>query len=122
MKTLMLEGGWPMWFTLFFGLISLGAAARFAKSADRRQLGFLVGMSLATFFSVLSGIVADLAAVGHNLNERWDQYQDFPIIRIVGQGIAESMSPGIMGFTMLSLTWMIAAVGLSRAARLGPSA
>jgi hypothetical protein len=120
MKTLFLEGGWPMYFTLVFGLIALGGAARFAKSADRRHLGFVVGMSLATLFSVLNGIVADLAAVGHHVNERWDQIKDVPMVALLGQGFAESMSPGVMGFTFLSLTWLIAAVGLSRAAKLDP--
>jgi hypothetical protein len=122
MWTLIHEGGWPIWFTLLFGLISLAAAARFARSGDKKHLGFVIGMSAATLFSVANGIVADLSAVGHHLNERWDQY--FPsgatmpdLTRLLGQGFAESMSPGILGFTLLSLTWLVAAAGLARSAR-----
>lgn len=71
MGTLIREGGWPIWFTLLFGLITLGGAARFALSARRKHLGFVVGMAAATFFSTLNGMVADLAAVGHHTNSDW---------------------------------------------------
>ena len=33
---------------------------------------------------------------------------------MMSQGIAESLSPGIIGFTLLSLTWLVASVGLRR--------
>lgn len=121
MMTLMREGGWPIWFTLLFGLITLGAAIRFAVKADRKALPFIVGMSVATGFSVLNGIVADLGAVGHHVNARWASlyseeggYQG--VVRALSQGVAESLSPGILGFTLLSLTWLVASVGLSRSA------
>jgi hypothetical protein len=118
MMDLIREGGYPMWFVLAFGLLSLGGAARFARSADRRHLGFVIGMSVATLFSVLNGFVADLAAVGHSVNHNYEEFAKVEggIARIINQGFAESMSPGIMGFTLLSLTWLIAAVGLARAA------
>jgi hypothetical protein len=118
MLTLIEWGGFPIWFVLLFGFISLGAAGFFVFRPDRRQLGLVIGMSLATFFSILNGIVADLATVGHSANVGWDKYVaegGLPIIpRMVSQGFAESLSPGIIGFTLLSLTWLVAAVGLRR--------
>jgi hypothetical protein len=122
MMTLIREGGWPMWFTLAFGLISLGAGARFAHLGQRRQLGFLIGMSLATLFSVLNGIAADLSAVGHSIGQGYPHDERNLVERVAAQGFAESMSPGILGFTLLSLTWMLAAVGLSRMQRREPPA
>ncbi len=119
MWTLILWGGFPIWFVLAFGLMSLAAAARFAASAKRQQLGLVVGLSVATLFSVLNGIVADLATVGHSVMVGWDRYVadggPANLARIWGQGLAESLSPGIIGFTLLSLTWLVAAVGLNRA-------
>jgi hypothetical protein len=116
MWTLIREGGYPMWFVIAFGLASLVGAARFVRSADRRQLGFVVGMSVATLFSILNGIAADLAAVGHNVPKFFEDTKT-PLAFVYGQGFAEAMSPGVMGFTLLSLTWLVAAVGLGRAAQ-----
>ena len=118
MWTLIEWGGFPIWFVLGFGFISLACAALFARRPERRQLRLTVGMSLATLFSILNGIVADLATVGHNINVGWQKYiadgGPAMIARIAGQGIAESLSPGIIGFTLLSLTWLVASVGLRR--------
>lgn len=118
MWTLIEWGGFPIWFVLAFGFIALGCAAVFAYRPDRRRLGLTIGMSLATLFSILNGIVADLATVGHNVMARWDQYTaeggPAAIARIIPQGVAESLSPGIIGFTLLSLTWLVASVGLRR--------
>ena len=61
---------------------------------------------------------ADLATVGHHINVGWEKYTSdggaAMIARIASQGIAESLSPGIIGFTLLSLTWLVASVGLRR--------
>jgi hypothetical protein len=118
MMDLIREGGYPMWFVLAFGVLSLAGAARFVRSADRRHLGFVIGMSVATLFSILNGFVADLAAVGHSVGVAYHEYSQLEggVVRILTKGFAESMSPGIMGFTLLSLTWLVAAVGLQRAA------
>ena len=119
MWTLIEWGGFPIWFVLGFGLISLGAAALFARRPDRRQLRLVIGMSVATLFSILNGIVADLATVGHHINVGWEKYYSVEggyqgVVRAINQGTAESLSPGIIGFTLLSLTWLVAAVGLRR--------
>ena len=118
MWTLIEWGGFPIWFVLGFGFISLACAAWFARKPERRQLRLIIGMSLATLFSILNGIVADLATVGHHINIGWEKYvtEGGPsyIARVASQGFAESLSPGIIGFTLLSLTWLVASVGLRR--------
>ena len=121
MWTLILWGGFPIWFVIAFGLLALAAAARFAYSAERKHLGVVIGLSVATLFSILNGIVADLATVGHSVMVNWDKFIEgtgpSTIARIISQGTAESLTPGILGFTLLSLTWLVAAAGLARAAR-----
>jgi hypothetical protein len=117
MLTLFREGGFPMWFILAFGLVTLGAAARYAARPDGRRLGFIRAMALATLFSTLNGVAADLAAVGHNVSARYNGgYGDLPVPAILLQGFAESMSPAIVGLTMLSLVALIVAVGATREA------
>ena len=117
MMTLIREGGWPMWLVLIFGLVSLGTAARFAWKPARAQLGFIFGISTATLFTSVMAICADLAAVGHNTMANWDEWKD-SIVRVLCQGFAESMSPGIMGFSILSMVALLVAAG---AARLEPA-
>ena len=115
MLELLKEGGVPMLFVVAFGLLTFAAAAMFAARGDRRRLGFIAGMGVATLLSVLGGISADLAAVGHHGPERCGTRIDLPGCLLIG--FAESMSPGIVGFTLLSLAAMLTAVGLSRASR-----
>ncbi|HEY3359443.1 MAG TPA: hypothetical protein VGQ83_39700 [Polyangia bacterium] len=114
MLTLFREGGFPMIFVLLFGLITLVAAILFAVRPARRKLAFIRGMGVATLFAVLSGICADLGAVFHKVPANFGDRPDWPLIVVVGLG--ESMAPGIMGFTLLSLTALIAAIGARRLA------
>jgi hypothetical protein len=116
MLDLFREGGGPMWFVLIFGLLTFGAAAVFAARGDRRRLGFITWMGLATALSVAGGICADLAAVGHHGLPHCAARQIEPAACLL-LGLAESMAPGIVGFTLLSLAAMLSAVGMSRTAR-----
>jgi hypothetical protein len=116
MLDLLREGGGPMLFVLIFGLLTFAAAAAFAARGDRRRLGFITWMGLATALSVAGGICADLAAVGHHGLERCAAHH-IEASACLLVGLAESMAPGIVGFTLLSLAAMLAAVGMSRTAR-----
>jgi hypothetical protein len=68
-------------------------------------------------FSIGAGTMADLAAVGTKIpaHPEWLQSTELPLL--VLQGIAESMAPGILGFSLLSLTALECAIGLWRADR-----
>src|SRR5262245_6610827 len=116
MLELLKEGGGPMLFVVGFGLATLVAAALFAARGDRRRLGFVTGMGAATLLSALAGTAADLAAVGHHAQQRCGPHGlDLSSCLLVG--FAESMAPGIVGFTLLALSAMLTAVGLSRSSR-----
>jgi hypothetical protein len=116
MLDLIREGGGPMLFVLIFGALTFVAAGLFALRGDRRRLGFIAAMGLATLLSIGGGITADLAAVGHHGLARCTEMHIEPTACLL-VGFAESMAPGIVGFTLLSLAAMLAAVGLSRTAR-----
>ena len=113
MMTLMRNGGFPMWFIVAFGMVALGAAVRFALHPSRPRLGFVKYMSLATLMSIATGTAADLATVCYAMNSD-AMAADPQWHRIFLQGMAESLSPAILGFTLLSLTALIAAVGRGR--------
>jgi hypothetical protein len=115
MLMLIREGGFVMVFVLGFGLTALVAAVLFAVRPAQRKLPFVRGMSSATVFAVLSGICADFGATAHHLMERYAQDPQWYFALIMGLG--ESMAPGIIGFSLLSLVWLVSSMGERRLAR-----
>jgi hypothetical protein len=105
------DGGWSMFVILLFGGVALLTAAYHAAKPDERHEGFLKWMSRATLWSTLAGLASDFGATFHatakieDLNLRG---------QITTQGLAESMSPAVMGFVLLSLAAFLGAIGRRR--------
>jgi hypothetical protein len=114
MLNLMLEGGFPMFFLLAFGLVDLFFAARFARAPSHRRLRVTVSMGLATGFTTLTATCTDVAAVGHHAPDYLRAHAGTTMPEVLLQGLGESMSPGILGFTTLSLVALIVVVGQYR--------
>jgi hypothetical protein len=114
MVNLIRDGGAPMWAILFFGVLDFAAALRFAYRPVRAHLPAIAALGLAVLFSIACGMMADIAAVGSHV-ARSPQWANHPQIHLVLlQGLAESMAPGILGFSALSLVALLCAVGLRR--------
>jgi hypothetical protein len=103
-----------MWFLLAFGLATLVFAGRFAWSPVRRTLRITGALAFATAMTTLTSICTDLAAVGHHAPSYLREHSSESMVTVLLQGVAESLSPGILGFTILSLAGMLLAVGLHR--------
>jgi len=125
-----------MLFILIFGLLALGAGFYFAFRAQKRILGFVKYMAMATLFSTLATTCADVGATlysagkvydandpqGSSADVRFtpetargaDSATTMKVIRVVVEGLGESTSPGILGFAFLALTSMLVAVGRRR--------
>jgi hypothetical protein len=114
MLTLLIEGGFPMWFLLAFGLGTLVVAARFAWIPVRRTLRIAYALGGATAMTTLTSICTDLAAVGHHASSYLKAHPDTNLAEVLLQGLAESLSPAILGFTILSLGALILALGFQR--------
>src|SRR5262245_35396382 len=117
MATLFTEGGAPMWFLLAFGLGMLILAVRYAIAPTAWALRAALGLAGATLFTTVTGTCADLAAVGHHATAYLKAHPEMTLAEVLLQGFAESMSPGILGFTMLSLGAMIVTLGFYRAGK-----
>jgi hypothetical protein len=106
-----------MWFILAFGVVGLVAAAGYAAK-KARSLGFIYGLGAATLFSTLSATCADFGATFAHVSGRMEpggmQWADVATPLIEGAG--ESMSPGILGFSFVSLTCLLVGVGKHRRA------
>jgi hypothetical protein len=123
MLTLFRDGGFSMFFVLGFGFVSLGWAAWYAAMGKAKPLAFVRSMMLATLFSIASGTWSDLGTVFKFLAEApetgsdaahaaWDN--KVHMVRLMIEGVGESMAPGIMGFSLLALTALLLAVGAAR--------
>jgi hypothetical protein len=117
MQDFMAAGGAPMWAILVFGAMDLVLAILFAWRPERSRVPAIGALSLAVLFSVGSGVMADLAAVGTKVPNRPEWANSPKVHLIILQGFAESMAPGVLGFSLLSLVAFVCAVGLRRMAR-----
>jgi hypothetical protein len=101
-----------MFFILAFGLVALGTAFSYAVKPLRDREGFVRWMALATLASVLCGTATDLATVASYVASH--PMEPARMYAIVIEGIGESMSPSILGFSILSLVALMMAFGKRR--------
>lgn len=113
----------PMMFILLFGGTGLIAAFSFAIRGERRLLGFVRSISAAILFATLSATCADVGMTLHRTNEVYERGEPYefhgqPIVphRMIIEGLSESSSPGVLGFSFLALIAMLSAVGQRRLA------
>jgi hypothetical protein len=114
MATLIREGGFPVFFLLAFGLAAIAFAVRFASAPSQRVFRTTLALSTATLLSSINGIFTAFSAVGHQAPDYLKTHPGTTLEEVVLLGIGESMSPGILGFTLLSLIALILALGVYR--------
>ena len=108
-----MEFGMRHAFPAVIALLLLGVSIAFAIRPTERTLGILRPLSLALVFALLgitlAGIANLLVALGHT---------SFPegreSMRLLLNGLAEGLIPGIAGFAVLAIAWALAALGLKR--------
>ena len=116
MKDFFVEGGWGMYPTLIFGLISVGGAIWFALKPEPRRLAFTAGMWLTLVSAIVHATWTDLAAVFGNLGEA-AQKPDTQVAAILFTGLKESTRPGALGGIFLTLTLLIVSIGALKASK-----
>ena len=112
MSDFMRAGGVGMWVVLAFGLGTLVTAAMFARRPKESLLGFFRGLSKALVFAVLATLSTNLAATFYSVAKRFPEDPHRDVIAMMG--VAESLSPAILGFAMLAIAWLVTAVGVRR--------
>lgn len=111
MMEFLLSGGWSSWMVLILGGTSLAIAALFARRPEPRRLPLLRAMTWATAFSVLAGLASNFTAT---LSAASSEDSLAASSAILMAGGAEALSPALLGFTLLALSWMFIAIGLRR--------
>lgn len=114
MMAFMQAGGLGIWFVLIFGLLTGAASVGFVLHPDPRREALVQALSRAAVFSVLAAVSANLATVAWQVPQHaeWSKSPDMPLI--VMTGIAESLTPAILGFSLLGIAWFITAFGVRR--------
>lgn len=110
------EGGWGMWPILIFGMITLGAAARFAQQPQLAYLRFVAGMGLTTLVSTIHATWLCIGSVFKFLESPTRAPTD-EMARILMVGLKESTRPGSLGGLLLALACLLTSVGLLRLGR-----
>lgn len=112
--TLIREGGFPIWFLLAFGLLLLVASARFALRPDAARLRLSLALGAATLFTTFTALSAALSTVGHQAPDYLARHPELTLESVLLQGMAESLSPAIIGCTILTLAALFVALGFYR--------
>jgi hypothetical protein len=101
-----------MWFILFFGVLTVGAAARFAWRGEHQLAQFIRWMTLTTLACSLLGwgtamMITVLSYVVHRAppEERWV---------ILVQGTMEALNVPTFGLLFMVLARLLLAVGYRR--------
>jgi hypothetical protein len=106
-------GIYLMWFAvLVSGIGALGLAAAFAYRPDDRKLALLRPVSLASIFAALGSLTAGWATVlqGAAATSTWSAGS----VQRLLMGSSETLVPVFVTFGLLSVAWLIAAIGMMR--------
>ena len=107
-------GGFPTIVVLLLGGLTLVTAIRFALKADARKLALVRALTWATVFAILSGVLSDFMAVMWHVPENPEWAHSPELHLIVMEGLGEAVTPGVLGFVILALTWSFVAIGTRR--------
>lgn len=105
-------GGFPMWFTLVFGVVTIAASVRYAARPERRYVPLTISLGAMTLLNGAFGFVAGLIMSLNGLpkaaaDQRW--------VWMVGLG--ESLVNVAFALALVGLATMAMVVGTWRLAR-----
>ena len=110
----MQAGGVGMWGVLVLGLIALVNAVLFARRPERRRVGVIACMALATLTSALLATCTGLATMGLAASSMAREGGN--VVPVLISGSAECLAPVVLGFALLTVTAVVSAVGMRRSA------
>lgn len=105
-------------FFALVGLVTLAVAIRFAFRPAERTLGLIRPLCAATTYSSLAAFFAGIAngmfALVRVLDSAGDAAAPARVGRMALGGFAESPIALVLGFGIVSVAWLLVAVGLRR--------
>jgi hypothetical protein len=101
-------------FTLVVGLASLGLALSLALRPGERQLAVLRPLSVSTVFASVAALCAGVGVCLKNVADGLQQAAAPATTVLLVAGLAEAVAPAMLGFSLLAVAWLLAAVGLRK--------
>jgi hypothetical protein len=105
-------GGWMMFVVLATAVPLLITSAKFARTASPQGLSIIRALTMTVVFASIAGVVTDLAAVARNVPNNPELMKE-PLANILW-GFNESMAPAILGFSLVTIAWILVAFGVRR--------
>lgn len=108
-------GGVPVWIVIVLSLPMLYLGVRFAIAADARRLAILRALTWAQLAAIGSGVASNVIMVMWHVGRGLEPDESpLPGLFI---GLGESLTPAVIGLSILSIVWVLVAFGLRRAPR-----
>lgn len=107
-----LAGGWMMFVIIAVAIPLLVTAAKFAGSASPQGLSLVRALTTAIVFASIAGVVVDLAKVARMVVTIPELRKD--LVDNLLMGFNEAMAPAVLGFTVITLAWILVAFGVRR--------
>jgi len=105
-------GGFNMFVLLALGAFAIPTAVRFARNADPHRLSLLRALTWALVSSAFIGFVSGLATTALHVARDPEAMKSALAILLVG--FAESCANLILGGGIVTLVWILIAVGVRR--------
>lgn len=106
------QAGWFTRFTLAIAFVPLGMAVVYVVRPTERRLALMRPFSLAGIFAALAGGALGLLNVLRGIGMTPERFADS--YRRMAIGASESLVPMFVGFSCLTVAWLLVAVGMSR--------
>jgi hypothetical protein len=107
-----LAGGWMMVVVLAVGLPLVVTAAGFARAASPHGLSLVRTLGKAVAGAAVTGVITDLATTAKAVATN-PELNKHPLDYLL-LGFAESMSPAVLGVSLLTIAWILVAFGVRR--------
>lgn len=112
MVDFLIAGGWMMFVILAVAIPLLVTAAKFARNASPHGLSLVRALTTAVVFASIAGVVADLALVARKVVTVPELRKD--LVDNLLMGFNEALAPAVLGFTIVTLAWILVAFGVRR--------
>ena len=106
------SAGWFAKLTLAMGVVPLLMAVTYVIRPTERRLALMRPFSLAGIFAALAGGALGLLNVLRGIGMTPERFADS--YRRMAIGASESLVPMFVGFSCLTVAWLLVAVGMSR--------
>jgi hypothetical protein len=107
------EGGFSMWFLLVLGIVAVASAFWFAVKPGESHYRVLKWMAVSILFAMLCGLTSGAAITFHVVASMEDATHEMRM-RIVIEGLGETLTNGVLGSALLMVTALFVAVGRRR--------